>query len=73
MSFLAFTEGTPKPKTRTWTIQSTMGGGELGTISWYAPWRKYTYHSLPGLVFDSKCLKEIVDFLDKANSDHKAK
>jgi hypothetical protein len=36
----------------------------LGMISWYAPWRKYTFHPAGSTVFDPGCLRDIADFCE---------
>lgn len=47
----------------------------LGDVRWYAPWRKYIFapNGTAAPIFDSECLKEIIDFLDAANEEHKNK
>jgi hypothetical protein len=59
-------------KTKLWGVQST-GGAVLGTISWFAQWRKYTFEPQPGTVFDSVCLGEIANFIATETYRHKEK
>ena len=36
----------------------------LGRISWYAPWRCYSFQPNSNCVFEHQCLKAIAAFLD---------
>ena len=71
MSYLNFVPdgSSPSGKTKKFIVE-TLGGTPLLSISWYAPWRKYTVNT-GGATFDSSCLREIADFLDSANREHK--
>ena len=65
-TYLNFQEQETETKTKRWTITSTVGGGFLGMIRWYAPWRKYCFFPASELtVFDSSCLMAIVGFIDE--------
>ncbi len=39
----------------------------LGEIKYNPRWRKYCFYPLEETVFDSKCLLDIVNFIDKLN------
>jgi hypothetical protein len=75
MSYLNFVPDgvSPSGKTRKWTVQSR-DGALLMRVSWYAPWRRYTV-DIGGCktICDASCLREIADFLDKINAEHKQK
>ena len=43
----------------------------VGTISWHAAWRRYTFTSEPYFVLDHECLREIANFLEKETREHK--
>jgi hypothetical protein len=59
-------------KTDVWSVASASNpSDEVGRIGWYGPWRKYCFYALNGSVFDSKCLSEIVQFLEQQNAAHK--
>lgn len=62
-SFLDFVDGgaSPSGKTRRWAVMSK-GGASLGTVQWYAPWRRYTFDGWSGTTFDANCLREIATF-----------
>lgn len=48
-------------------------GTILGRVTWYAPWRQYTFDPAECTTFNTGCLRDIVAFLDKANREHKAR
>jgi hypothetical protein len=52
-------------KTDTFNIQSVNGNSVLGTIKWYSHWRRYCFFPTEYTIFDSKCLKEITEFIDE--------
>lgn len=70
-SFLDFTEIRDTGKTKVYSITSKQGGDSLGRIAWFSNWRKYTFWTECNNIFDSKCLKEITDFMDKLMEDRK--
>lgn len=39
----------------------------LGEIKYNGAWRKYCFYPLDGTIFDSKCLHDIINFIDKLN------
>lgn len=55
-------------KTRIFDVLAKQGGETLGYVSWYAPWRRYSFTpSRPPtgyLVFESDCLRDIAAFCD---------
>ena len=74
MSYLDFVEvgHSPSGKTKLWHVQTKLGASLLMRISWYASWRKYTVDTGGcKTICDSGCLREIADFLDKVNAEHK--
>jgi len=69
-SYLNFTEMTqePRKKTKQWYISA--GGDVLGYIIFFNHWRKYIFKpEHANVLFDNKCLLEIVEFLDKVNAE----
>lgn len=73
MSNLAFVPSVPSAsgKTKTWSVSSTFNGSYLGTVRWYAPWRKYCFFPKGGdTVFDQGCLAEVCDFLRTETQCH---
>jgi hypothetical protein len=73
MSYLKFVfEGTSaSEKTNIWGVYSEHGP-LLMRVSWYAPWRRYTVDTGGcKTICDAVCLREIANFLDKVNAEHK--
>jgi hypothetical protein len=73
MSYLNFVEEgiQPSGKTKYWGVYNT-NGTPLMLVHWYAPWRKYTVDTGGyKTICDASCLREIADFLDKINAEHK--
>ena len=58
-------------KTKIISVVNEATGSALGQIRWFAHWRKYTFHTNFGNVFDGACLLEIVAELDRLNREHK--
>ncbi len=75
MSYLQFKQwGTSDSGlTKLWTV---LGAQDkvLGSIRWYAPWRKYCFYcsALQCVVFDVNCLREIADFCEAETRSHNA-
>lgn len=64
MAFLEFKEIKDTGKTKVYQITSK-DYHALGSISWYAPWRRYTFFPKENTLWDNKCLNEVVSFIDK--------
>lgn len=45
----------------------------LGRIKWYNHWRKYCFYAEDNIIWDTKCLNELITFLDNLNQEHKNK
>ncbi len=71
--FLRFEEEpNPTGVTKRWAVYADRDLTLLGHVRWYAPWRRYTYVSDDGpVIFDARCLREVVDFLDTQTSIQK--
>lgn len=72
-SFLDFRQIGEKKKTKIFGVYSSSGGDSLGGVMWQVSWRKYCFFPKDATVFDSNCLQEIIEFLDKINKEHKGK
>lgn len=59
-------------KTNIFAVQ-TLDGGVLGRVSWFGPWRKYTFSPVPNVTFDANCLDEIANFCRSTTNTHKGK
>ena len=65
MSYLVF-QPEPQPEDRltfSWKVVSAGSEVMLGRVSWYAPWRRYTYSPAGPQVLDAVCLTEMAAFL----------
>ena len=58
-------EGTsPSGITSIFTVAPKQGGGALGTVRWYAPWRKYAFFPRPDTLYEQDCLRDIATFCE---------
>ncbi len=73
--FLSFHEdGTiPGGTTLFVRVMTADGRGLLGTIRWFAAWRRYTFYPFSDTLFDAGCLREVADYLEKMMQDHAKK
>jgi hypothetical protein len=49
--------------TNVWRVDS-LSGNTLGYISWYAPWRGYTFHPAHDTLYSAGCLRDVAAFID---------
>ncbi len=68
MTHLKILETHDTGKTKVFTVQS-VHGGTLGRIIWYSQWRRYTLQPAAATVWDSSCLLEVRDFIDRLMLD----
>lgn len=70
MSRLAFhLDGTTKSGlTKIWTVLSN--NIELGRVTWFSNWRRYTFSPREGTTFDVECLSEIAVFVGLRTQEH---
>jgi hypothetical protein len=59
-------------RTLVWRV-TTLGGGHLGFVEWYSPWRCYAFHPAAETLFEKTCLRDMADFCEKATADHMAR
>lgn len=45
-------------------VRNNKGGEQIAMIFWYKPWNKYCFTSQPQCIFDNKCLKDILSFIE---------
>lgn len=69
MSFLKFIELPNKGKTRLFSVINA-SHEVLGYIKWRSGWRKYIFSTIEAQ-YDTKCLNEIIDFINKLMEDRK--
>lgn len=58
-------------KTESFDCYNHEFGSFLGVVKWYGSFRKYSFFPQPNIVFESTCLKDIADFLDKLMLERK--
>lgn len=68
--YLLFREAAGTGKTRRFNVLNRRGGFALGTISWYAGWRQYTFFPEPDMVFNGECLGDIQAYLERLMQEH---
>lgn len=66
----------PSGKTKVWEVRNISNGTHSddvpGFIRWHGAWRGYVYECEASF-YDAKCLRQIADFIDAANKDHRSK
>lgn len=60
-----------KRKTKQYIVSNRKTRQDIGMIKWYNHWRRYVFFPYVDTIFDSSCLKEIVEFLDKLMNERK--
>ena len=60
----------PTRKTFRWAVL-TNHGDTLGSIQWFGRWRQYCFDPVAMTTFNSGCLRDLVAFLDRVNSEHR--
>jgi len=70
--YLSFIEQNTKTKTKIFSVVNKIYGAALGSVKWYAPWRKYCFFAdFAGIVFDTGCLADIQDFINKLMAERR--
>lgn len=61
-------------KTKHWTILTKDSETWLGSVSWYGPWRKYTFTPTIDFptVFEEDCLRDIASFVEEQTRAQRA-
>lgn len=52
-----------RKKTTMYWVMSKSDKARLGEIKWYGPWRKYAFFPEVETVFETTCLRDIVEFI----------
>jgi hypothetical protein len=71
--WIAFHDDGPSPsgKTRVFLVLVKDGGGLLGEIRWYGPWRCYAFYPVFGTVFECECLRDVATFCAERTNEHR--
>ena len=59
--FIDISSDYPEKKTKTVVVRTRRSANMLGTIKWFANWRKYTFVPEPDTLYDSNCLHDIAE------------
>lgn len=51
---------------------SAVNGGHMGSIRWFAAWRRYVFYPVNSVLFDCGCLREIAEHLEHMMTAHKS-
>ena len=51
------------PDKSVYFCRNNKNNGDLGTVAYYPPWRKYEFIGEEGAGFDISCLADIIDFM----------
>jgi hypothetical protein len=71
-SYITFEPLAPNPATKRWAVMSKDQGSQIGSVSWYGPWRKYCFMPMASTVFEQVCLREIAEFIERETKSHRA-
>lgn len=60
------TDQLPERRTARYVVRANGSGIFLGTVKWYAPWRRYSFFPEPETIFEHECLRAIAEFCEQA-------
>ena len=72
---LEFKETRDTGKTKVWDVFSGDDsdiGVLLGSVNWYAPWRRYVFEPAFATLFDRNCMMLIINFIDARMAERTA-
>ncbi len=58
-------------KTKVYHVIAKRSDDYLGAIKWFSRWRQYSFHPVGDTIFNTQCLKDICEFTEKLNQEHK--
>jgi hypothetical protein len=62
----------PHPrKTKVWGCYNKKSNGHLASVQWFSSWRQYIVIPCAGTIFSAGCLRDIAEFIDAVNTNHK--
>jgi hypothetical protein len=61
----------PSTKTKRWAVMPKDGSERIGSVSWYAPWRKYCFFPRPETVYEQDCLRDLARFCEAETTKHR--
>jgi len=69
--YIRFTLIEHKKKTDVYDCRSISGGGVLGIVKWYPPWRCYCYFP-ENSIYNIGCMTDIINFISQIEGQRKA-
>ena len=45
-------------------VFNNKSGDQLAILSYYKPWKQYVFSSKDGCIFNTSCLKDVLDFIE---------
>ncbi len=57
--------------TNKFTVTNRSNGAIVGTVRWYIFWRKYCFFPVVNVILDSRCLKDISEFVELKTNERK--
>lgn len=71
---LNFTDLAPLPNSKMpgHLVSSARNNAILGTVRFYAQWRKYVFAPRPDTIFADDCLQEIAEYVTERNRAYRA-
>lgn len=72
--YISFIKTADKPKTSVWKcVNGDREDEVLGLVKWYSRWRQYCFFPTTSTVFNSGCMADVIDFIQKAECDRTSK
>jgi hypothetical protein len=63
----------PAATTAVFEVHSKETGFVLGSVKWFGQWRGYAYFPEPYTVYEPTCLRDVADFIEAHNEEHRAR
>jgi hypothetical protein len=59
-------------KTQVWAVLTIDGRNNLGAVSWFGAWRRYTFTPNEKTTFEQDCLRDIAWFIEEETKRYKS-
>lgn len=57
-------------RTGIFSVETRDGQDRLGTVRWWAPWRKYSFFPDAGTLYEPMCLRDLANYVERLTQDH---
>lgn len=71
MKYMKFNEVDSSDRKTKIFIVNTRYDDRIGVIRWFSSWRKYCFYPDPSTLWDTGCLSEVIEFIDKLMEERK--